>query len=244
MQNYNEKVAKLLKQNELAMIKKMPKIEKFNNQIKSLNELQNFNVYKGGARLTNYIQPGNTVSTYEPDTLAVDGGNIIKRHRGRPRKTHGGSVWDDIGTVAKTAAPFLPLLLAAGIDKPKRGRKQKDKVEEIIREETIQLPAIKKRPGRPRKTQGGNFFDDAFKGIKNVGKTVYPIAKDIGRELLPIAKDIAIPLAKDAITTYMKGSGVSKRQPTKRNIMIKQLMQKHNMSLPEASKYIKDHNLA
>jgi len=26
--------------------------------------------------------------------------------------------------------------------------------------------------------------------------------------------------------------------------MIKQLMQKHNMSLPEASKYIKDHNLA
>jgi hypothetical protein len=219
MQNYNEKVAKLLKQNELAMIKKMPKIEKFNNQIEKLNELQNYNVYKGGARrLTNYIQPGNTVSTYEPDTLAVDGGNITKRHRGRPRKLHGGSVWDDIGTVAKTAAPFLPLLLAAGIDKPKRGR--------------------------PRKTHGGNFFDDAFKGIKNVGKTVYPIAKDIGRELLPIAKDIAVPLAKDAITTYMKGSGVSKRQPTKRNIMIKQLMQKYNMSLPEASKYIKDHNLA
>ena len=233
MQNYNEKVAKLLKQNELAMIKKMAKIGKFNNQIESLNELQNYNVYKGGARLTNYIQPGNTVSTYEPETLAVDGGNITKRHRGRPRKNHGGSVWDDIGTVAKTAAPFLPLLLAAGIDKPKRGRKQKDKVEEI-----------KKRPGRPRKTHDGNFFDDAFKGIKNVGKTVYPIAKDIGRELLPIARDIAVPLAKDAITTYMKGSGVSKRQPTKRNIMIKQLMQKHNMSLPEASKYIKDHNLA
>ena len=97
---------------------------------------------------------------------------------------------------------------------------------------------VKQKPkrGRPRKQQGGNFLDDAFKGIKSVGKEMYPIARDIA---VPIVKDVA----KDAITSYMKGSGM-KRKPTKRNLMIKQLMQNNNMTLPQASKYIKEHNLA
>jgi len=212
MQKYNEQIARQLKRNEIEMIKKMPKIEKFQNQLESLKQLQEPNIFRGGIRSLKYIEPGNTISSYEPETLAVEGSGIYKRGRGRPRKIHGGSIWDDIGTVAKTAAPFAPLLLAAGIRKPtKNGR------------------------GRPRNMQGGNFFDD-------IGRSVFPIAKEIGKELYPVAKEVAVPIAKEALTSYMKGSGIKK--PTKRNLMVKELMLKHHMSLPEASKYIKEHNLA
>jgi DNA-directed RNA polymerase II subunit RPB2 len=89
---------------------------------------------------------------------------------------------------------------------------------------------LKKR-GRPRKVHGSGFFDDAFKGIKTVGKHV-----------APIAKDIAVPLATQALTSYMKGSAL-KKQPTRRNLMIRELMSKNNMSLPQASSYIKQHGL-
>ena len=232
MQKYNEQIARQLKRNEIEMIKKMPKIEKFQNQLESLKQLQEPNIFRGGIRSLKYIEPGNTISSYEPETLAVEGSGIYKRGRGRPRKIHGGSIWDDIGTVAKTVAPFAPLLLAAGIEKPKRRGRKPKQYEEMIQKEEIQYPIIKNGRGRPRKMQGGNFFDD----IKKVGKSVFPIAKE------EVVKEVAVPIAKEALTSYMKGSGIKK--PTKRNLMVKELMLKHHMSLPEASKYIKEHNLA
>ena len=42
-----------------------------------------------------------------------------------------------------------------------------------------------------------------------------------------------------AISAGMK----KKRQPSNRNLLIKQIMQKERCSLAEASKYIKSHNL-
>ena len=40
------------------------------------------------------------------------------------------------------------------------------------------------------------------------------------------------------------GAGVkTKRRPSNRNLLIKQIMQKEHCSLAEASKYIKSHNL-
>jgi len=238
MQKYNEQIVRQLKQNEIKMINRMPKIEKFQNQLKSLKQLQEPNIFHGGIRSLKYIEPGNTISSYEPETLAVEGSGINKRGRGRPRKVHGGSIWDSIGTVAKTVAPFAPLLLAAGIEKPKKRVRKPKHYEEIIQKEEIQYPITKRGRGRPKTTQGGNFFDD----IKKVGRSVFPIAKEIGKELYPVVKEVALPIAKEALTSYMKGSGIKK--PTKRNLMVKQLMLKHHMTLPEASKYIKEHNLA
>jgi hypothetical protein len=87
---------------------------------------------------------------------------------------------------------------------------------------------LKKPRGRPRKNlNGGDFFSSL---------------RDIGNQIAPIAKEIAVPVAKEALTSYMKGSGIKK--PTRRNLMIKELMRKHpGLTLPEASKYIKEHNL-
>ena len=97
-----------------------------------------------------------------------------------------------------------------------------------------------KKRGRPKKhhDNGGNIFDDAYNGIKKVGNQISPYVREVGKELFPIAKDLAV----EGIKSYVKGKGL--RKPTKRNLLIKDLMHKHKISLGEASKYIKQHNLA
>lgn len=248
MQKYNERIYKHLKNNNLQMIKNTPQVENFNNQIESLKYLYDGPIFKGGIRNLAYCLPGNNVQSNQEEAITVDKdveGGRIKR-RGRPKR--GGSIWDDISNFTKTAEPYaktaleyapyaLPLL-AAGIKKPKK--KYSQNIEEIIENDQMNGCGIKKRGrGRPRKNQGGNFLDDAYNSVKNVSKQIYPYAKEIGKEIYPLAKDLAI----EGIKSYVKkGSGL--RKPTKRNLMVKQLMMKHNMTLPEASKYIKQHNLA
>ncbi len=39
------------------------------------------------------------------------------------------------------------------------------------------------------------------------------------------------------------GSGVLGAPRSKRNTIVREVMQKHGLSLPQASKYVKDHNL-
>ena len=39
------------------------------------------------------------------------------------------------------------------------------------------------------------------------------------------------------------GSGVSGASRSKRNAIVREVMQKHGQSLPQASKYVKEHNL-
>jgi hypothetical protein len=68
---------------------------------------------------------------------------------------------------------------------------------------------------------GTGFFDDLWSGIKDVGKTIIPI---VG------------PLAIKALT----GMGKNKKAPSKRNQMIKAVMQKNpGMTLGNASKFLK-----
>ena len=138
----------------------------------------------------------------------------------------GGNFFDDIGRSVFPIAKEIGKEVAVPI--------AKEALTSYMKGSGIRKPTKNGR-GRPRNMQGGNFFDD-------IGRSVFPIGKEIGKELYPVAKEVAVPIAKEALTSYMKGSGI--RKPTKRNLMVKELMLKHHMSLPEASKYIKEHNLA
>lgn len=100
------------------------------------------------------------------------------------------------------------------------------------------------------------------KGMKKVGKVVAPIAKDI---VVPVVKDFAtkqgrklleqqlakfaiqdaLPVAEEAAPLLLAAG--RKRQPSdkmmRRAALVKQIMSKHRMSLPMASKYIKEHGI-
>lgn len=73
--------------------------------------------------------------------------------------------------------------------------------------------------------EGTGFFDDLWSGIKSVGSAV-------GNTVLPMLS----MLAKAAM-----GVGKPKREPSKRNLLIKELILKKGMTLPEASAFIKSH---
>ena len=261
--NYNENIAKQLLFNEKRMIKNIPQNELFNNYIDSIENLQNKELLLGGNRTLKYVNPGNTIESFAPSTLSV-GGNLNKRKPGRPKKLNGGDIWSDIGNFTKAAAPIaVPLMLAAaGLEKKKRkprktqggsffddiGNTFKNVGASVAKDVILPVAVdtgkdmlksymtskssgsgLKRSRGRPRKNlQGGDFFSSL---------------RDIGNQIAPIAKEIVVPVAKEALTSYMmKGSGIKK--PTRRNLMIKELMRKHpGLTLPEASKYIKEHNL-
>lgn len=296
MEAYNRNISKKLLQADLNMIHHQSQPEMFYNNIKDLDYLNSGKeVFKGGNRSLKYVQTGNNVQAFSPSNLSVGAGI---RKRGRPRKVNGGSIWDDIGSVAKTAAPFAPLLLAAaGLPKKTRTRKTKggDILTDMMGMAGMGLHEKKRRGIKPREA-GGSFFDSLKSGLKSVGSTVAPMAKDVlvpvGTKLaqdaltsymtqgsgaglkrrpgrprkdhggsffgdftkglssvaqtaLPMAQQLAVPLAQQALTNYMtKGAGIKgKRAPSKRNMMIKQIMAKYNISLAQASKHIKDHHL-
>jgi hypothetical protein len=299
MEAYNRNISKKLLQADLNMIHHQSQPEMFYNNIKDLDYLNSGKeVFKGGNRSLKYVQTGNNVQAFAPSNLSVGSG--MSRKRGRPRKVNGGSIWDDIQSVAKTAAPFAPLLLAAaGLPKKTRTRKTKggDILTDMMAMGGMGLHEKKRRGRKPREA-GGSFFDSLKSGLKSVGSTVAPMAKEIlvpvasdmaksaltnymsgtptagaglkrrpGRPkkdhggnflddfsrglsnvvktVSPIAQSVAVPLAQQALTSYMtKGAGLKqKRPPTKRNLMIKHIMSKSGCSLAEASKHIKANHL-
>ena len=72
--------------------------------------------------------------------------------------------------------------------------------------------------------------------------------KKIGHEVSPYAKEAlhsAVKYAPQAaMMAAMAAAGMkNKRKPNGRNLLIKEIMKKHRYTLPEASKYIKHHNL-
>lgn len=94
-------------------------------------------------------------------------------------------------------------------------------------------PARYSGSGKRRKVcphcHGSGFWDDVWSGIKtagNIASTVAPFAM------------AALPLLG-----LGKGKGKGKKRPSKRNLMIKRLMQEHGMTLPEASKFLKEQGL-
>ena len=249
MNSYNRRIADRLLHDELKMIHHVEQPEMLYNELDGLKELHD-GVFYGGARPLKYVQAGETIATSEPRTLSVGrdpfenlpfhlvetGGNIRKR-RGRKSKEEGGNIFDTIGSVAKTAAPFAPLLLmAAGLEKKKRGRPKKggsflsglSKVAKSVAPvaQQIAVPVatnmaqqaltnymsgssgagLKKR-GRPKK--GGKL--DFLSTLKSVGKVAAPIAQQIGTK-------VVLPVATQALTNYaMSGAGMAKSKKTRKS---------------------------
>lgn len=138
--------------------------------------------------------------------------------RGRPKKqvNQGAGIGEDILEGVKTLAPFAPLLMGLG------------------REEENKMGG--KRRGRPKK--GGDFFGD----IADIGKSV---VKDVGKDLLrDYIRGKGRPKKGGSAELYppavAKGG---KRAPNKRAEIVKKVMKQHGLNLPQASKYVKEHNL-
>ena len=86
-----------------------------------------------------------------------------------------------------------------------------------------------------------------YNGLKTVGKTIANNAAAFGEEALPIAEAYGPEIAEAAVVAAGMKKPKQKRQQSQkqinRGLLIKKLMNKHNISLPEASQIIKANNL-
>jgi hypothetical protein len=116
-------------------------------------------------------------------------------------------------------------------------------------------------------TRGGSLksVGRSFKkGLKSVGKVVMPIAKDVGktviREATPIVKDIASKYTRDQLAKFLTKEALPVAEETaplllaagrrqvsdkmkRRAMLVKKIMREHGMSLPEASRYVKEQGM-
>lgn len=245
-ERYHKMIADKLLQNQLKMIRNIENPTMFHNEIESLKHLHDDVIY-GGARPTKYIQTGNNVASFSPSTLST--GNDVTEttpmhlmKAGKLRKSgrvkHAGSLFDDIGNVVKTVAPIaIPLMMSGlGMEKKKRGRPKKivQAQPSLTSEQVVQqMP----RGSGLRKTKGGNFLDT----LKSIGNYIKPVAETVGKDvILPVAMDYG----KDALKSYLtKGKGLSGGKVSARGLIVKKVMKEKGLSLPQASKYVKENNL-
>lgn len=95
---------------------------------------------------------------------------------------------------------------------------------------------------------GGSFWDSLKKGFHKAVKVVKKIA--------PIVKKVApivAPVYGTALSTGLSAVGLGKKKPRKKRVtsekmkkrgrLVSQLMKEEGMTLPEASRYIKENNL-
>jgi hypothetical protein len=291
MDYYNRKIADKLLSDQVRMIKHTEQPTMFNNELSSLDELHD-TVYYGGAKPYKYILPGDTVATFEPSSLSVGTnpfetrpnhlievssqpnkvvqGVNIRRKRGRPKKISGGNIFDTIGNVTKTIAPFaVPLMMAAaGLEKPKRRRPKKVEggnflgtLKSIGRKVVPVASQIGKKVILPvgqevAKQALANYLTSGaglkkrgrpktqggnfLKTMKSIGRTVAPVAKTIGNKVI---MPVVTDVAKQALTNYLTKPSSGAGLKAKRGEMIKQVMSKHNLTLGAASKFIKENNL-
>ncbi len=106
------------------------------------------------------------------------------------------------------------------------------------------LNALLKKTGRQLKKA---VVDEAGKtigreGVKLGAKTLYNGAKSYLLPAVETAATEALPVAETAAPLLL-AAGVRKRKVTSRHELIKKVMKKKNMTLPQASKYIKDNKL-
>jgi hypothetical protein len=184
------------------------------------------------------------------------------------RRTGGYSFQDFIHDAAPVVQTLAPIALMAGLGKPKkRGRKAKalantltnatggysfndfihdaGKVVSPVYNEIIKPVATdvgkdvlksyltgKGKARKPRAPKGGFSFKDFTNSIA-------PVANFVGNDILaPVAKDIG----KDALKSLITGKG-KPRKASKRGQIVKEVMAKHGLSLPQASKFVKEHGL-
>ena len=110
------------------------------------------------------------------------------------------------------------------------------------------------RLGRPRKTttiDGGKrngwkaFTHDLGRSIKSIG---YDLSKPLGKAVRNVGTQ-AIQVGEKKASEKLAGMGriktprVKSQKMEARGILVKSLMNSKGMTLPQASKYIKEHNL-
>jgi len=77
--------------------------------------------------------------------------------------------------------------------------------------------------------------------LKSIGNYIKPVAETVGKDvILPVAMDYG----KDALKSYLtKGKGLSGGKVSARGLIVKKVMKEKGLSLPQASKYVKENNL-
>ena len=95
------------------------------------------------------------------------------------------------------------------------------------------IQGVRKRKTQTRK-KGGDFLST----LKSIGNYIKPVAEKVGKDvILPVATDVG----KQALTSYLtKGAGLKR---SKRADLVKRIMKEKGLNLPQASSYIKQHNL-
>ena len=118
-------------------------------------------------------------------------------------------------------------------------------------------------------TRGGSLKSvgkSLKKGLKSVGKVAVPILKNVGKtvikEATPVVKDIASKYTRDQLAKFLMKEAIpvaeeaaplllaAGRKPRmvsdkmkRRAALVRKIMKEHSMSLPEASKYIKENDM-
>lgn len=122
----------------------------------------------------------------------------------------------------------------------KRGRKPK-KGGVLIRNEPSQFQPSVYPPALDSYTPGHDAYGRGRGGKIKVGKVMKKVGKAL-KPFAPVAKDLALELAKEGLMAVAMGAGKPKKS-SGRGAIVKEVMKKYGLSLPEASKFVKENNL-
>ncbi len=90
---------------------------------------------------------------------------------------------------------------------------------------------------------GGNFWGDFTKGFNSVIKPVSGVVKAAAPALGPYGMAASVGLNALGYGKKPKQKRTLSAKQQKRNALVRELMKKYNLTLPEASRYIKENNL-
>ena len=158
---------------------------------------------------------GAGISAAGVSAAGISGAGVRPIGSGRKKKT-GNGIMETIGDVIHTVAPLAPLLLAAG------------------------------KKTRSKKTAAGITGGDLsllhYNELKGQPPLTAPAQK---KETIPhnaVSRQVRRTTKADMPASYIAGAKPT-RKPNARNELVKKVMKEHGLSLPNASKYVKDHGL-
>lgn len=215
----------------------------------------------GGSFLGDIGKVAHAVTPFLPLMMAMGRGEPMPPH------PHGGNWASDLGKIGKAVLPFAPLLMGLGrgkmpskyaMNKAMKGGKWLDDLGKVSKAVAPFAPLLM---GLGR---GGNWADDLGK----VGKVIepfIPILKGLGAPRRvpksggvlirddPSQFQVSTGLMPPALASYnpptppVSGSGrkksASPRKPSERGAIVSKIMKEKGLSLPQASKYVKEHGL-
>jgi hypothetical protein len=101
----------------------------------------------------------------------------------------------------------------------------------------------KPRKPRAKKITGGDLSLLHFDELKGQPKLTAPAQKKITVRTSSGVEQ-SKPVTKQDMPSAFQGSGKPKRVANARNLLVRKVMAEHHLSLPMASKYIKEHSLS